>query len=218
MPFETPRAGRLTGFRLWLAAILLAVASAGTFAGTGHARDYAIDAEASQLRIRVLRTGTFSVLAHNHILVAKGIAGRVSFNAESVASSTASVSVPIAFLEVDDPKERAQEGAGFEPELNDSNRASVRENMLGADQLDVAQFPRVMIAVDRAEGTLPTLKLYARVKIRDREQQMILPATVSVDSGTLVVSGETDLVQSAFGITPYSTLFGAIAGPGYGAH
>jgi len=211
MRFETPRAARLQSVWLWLAATLVAGMLAGTFPAVGQARDYAIDAEASQLRIRVLRTGTFSVLAHNHILVAKGISGRVSFNAESVAASSAGVSVPVAFLEIDDPKERVREGAGFEAELNDSNRASVRENMLGTAQLDVAQFPRVTIVIDRAEGSLPTLKLHARIKIRDREQAVILPATVSVDSGTLIVSGETDLLQSAFGITPYTALFGAIA-------
>jgi len=181
------------------------------FAGTAQAaaREYSVDAEASQLRIRVLRAGPLSLLAHDHILVARGIKGRVSFNRDAPSASSGQLDVPVALLEVDDPKERVQEG--FAGELTESNRAAVRDNMLAADQLNAAEYPRITLAVDRAEGELPHLRLQARVKIRDREQAISVPVTVSADSGTLTVSGEAELLQSAFGIQPYSSLLGAIA-------
>ncbi|MFI5400914.1 MAG: YceI family protein [SAR324 cluster bacterium] len=205
----------LQGWRPFMAGIpLMGAVAAGlglAFASAAQAapRDYSVDAEASQLRIRVLRAGPLSVLAHDHILVAKGLNGRVSFNPDAPSASAGQLGVQVALLEVDDPKERLQEG--FVAELTESNRASVRENMLAVGQLNAEAFPRITVAVDSAEGALPHLRLHARVKIRDREQTIDLPATVSVDGGTLVVSGEAELLQSAFGIQPYSTLFGAIA-------
>jgi polyisoprenoid-binding protein YceI len=203
----SPRPARTT--RLALTGALLAVLGLAAAPPHAAAREYAVDADASQVRLRVLRAGPFAALAHDHILIAKGLAGRISFNPAALSSATGQLSVPVAFLEVDDPKERAQEG--FAGELSESNRASIRENMLAADQLDVAEFPRITLAVERVEGGLPSPRLYVRVKIRDREQTLNVPATISADSGTLVVSGETELLQSAFGIAPYSSLFGAIA-------
>jgi polyisoprenoid-binding protein YceI len=194
------------------AALALALAALGlAWAAPARAapRGYTVDADASQLRIRVLRAGPFAALAHDHILIARGLAGRIAFDAADPAASTGQLSVPVAFLEVDDPKERAQEG--FSGELTEGNRASVRENLLAADQLDGAGYPRIAVAVERLEGALPNPRVLVRVKIRDREQTLAVAATVSADSGTLVVSGEVDLLQSAFGIAPYSSLFGAIA-------
>ena len=209
MHLLSPRNTQPCRQRCLLAAGLTIGLLVGLLPALCSARDYSVDAEASQIRIRVMRAGPYSILAHDHILVARGLAGKVTLNPGTPAASSASLSVPVSFLEIDDPKERAQEG--FASELNESNRSSVRETMLGTSQLDAAQYPRVTIAVDRAEGTLPALRLHVRVKIRDREQSMEIPVTVSADVTTLVISGETDLRQSAFGITPYSALFGAIA-------
>jgi polyisoprenoid-binding protein YceI len=195
--------------RALLAVLALCLAAGLARPASAAVREYAVDAEQSQVRLRVMRQGALSVLAHDHILVAKGLAGRIEYNAQDLAASTGQLSVPVGFIEVDDPKERQQEG--FVSELNESNRASVRENMLSAEQLNVAEFPRITITVDRIEGTLPNVRLHARIRIRDREQTLLVPATVSGSADTLVVSGETDLLQSAFGIAPYSNLFGAIA-------
>ena len=83
--------------------------------------------------------------------------------------------------------------------------------MLAADQLAVAEHPRITAIVERAEGSLPNLKLHMRLKVRDKEQTLVVPATISVDSGTLLVSGQVELSQKAFGIEPYTALLGAIS-------
>ena len=144
-----------------------------------------------------------------HILLAKGIAGRITYNPDAPAQSTGQISIPVEFLEVDDPKERAREG--LSGELNESNRASVRENMLGADQLDASAFPRITAALEGVTGKPPELRLQVRVRIRKREQLLAVPVTVTETGEMLTVQGEVTLLQSAFGITPYVALFGAIA-------
>jgi polyisoprenoid-binding protein YceI len=172
-------------------------------------REYTLDAAASLLRVVVQRQGALSVLAHDHVLVAKGLAGRISFNADAPAASTGEISIPVAALEVDDPKARDREG--FTGELNESNRASVRANMFAPDQLAAAAFPRITVSVERTEGSLPSLRLHLRVRIRQLEQTLTAPVTATLNGDTLMVRGETELLQSAFGITPYASLLGAIA-------
>jgi len=172
-------------------------------------REYTLDPAASLLRVIVQRQGALSVLAHDHVFAAKGLAGRISFNTDAPAATAAEISIPVAALEVDDSKEREREG--FTGELNESNRASVRTNMLAPDQLAAAAFPRITVAVERTEGSLPSLRLRLRVRIRQQEQTLTAPVTAILNGDTLTVRGETELLQSAFGITPYASLLGAIA-------
>ncbi len=172
-------------------------------------REYEVDADASTLHVLVLRRGPLALLAHDHILVVKGIAGRITFNPQSPAQSAGQVSIPVAFIEVDDPKVRAREGLAGE--LNGSNRQSVRENMLGADQLDAADFPRITAVLEGVAGAPPDLRLQVRIRVREREQVLAVPVTVSESSEMFTVQGEVTLLQSAFGIAPYAALFGAIA-------
>jgi polyisoprenoid-binding protein YceI len=173
------------------------------------AREYVIDAEASVLRVAVLRRGPLSVLAHDHILVAKGIVGRLTLNPEAPEQSSGQLGIPVALLVVDDPREREREG--FSAELSESNRTSVRENMLAAGQLSGEDFPRITAVVERVEGRLPALRLRVRVRIRNRDQALTVPVTIAFTGDTLTVRGEAELPQTAFGIVPYETLFGAIA-------
>ncbi len=204
------RDARLRGIGLVLAGLIVqALLRPAPSPALAAARDYAVDAEASSLRVVLHRQGALSVLAHDHVLVAKGLAGRIAFNPDAPAASSGEISIPVALLEVDDPKERAREG--FTGELNESNRASVRENLLAPDQLAAAAFPRITVALERVEGGLPSLRLRLRVRIRQQEQTVTVPVTVALGDGTLTVRGETELLQSAFGITPYVALFGAIA-------
>jgi polyisoprenoid-binding protein YceI len=60
-------------------------------------------------------------------------------------------------------------------------------------------------------GKLPELRLQVRVHIREREQVLTVPVTLTESSEMLTVQGEVTLLQSDFGIAPYVALFGAIA-------
>jgi hypothetical protein len=197
---------RLRGV-VWLFAALWLAAGVGT--ALGVSRELTVDADASTVRVLLFRRGALAVLAHDHVLVARSIAGRIGFDETEPARTTAQMSIPVAFLEVDDPAARKREG--FVTELSDTDRASVRENMLSADQLDEAGSPRIAIVLDRAEGNLPNLRMRVRIKVRQQERTLEIPVQAIWVGGVLTVSGEARLLQSAFGITPYSTLMGAIA-------
>src|SRR5262249_15036418 len=117
--------------------------------------------------------------------------------------------VNVGGLDVDAPAER--EKAGFLSELTPGNRKSIQDTMNGPEVLDVAKFPAVTAATERISGRLPDLTLEMRVKIRDREQVVKVPARVVVALDHVQATGSAELLQTAFGITPYETLMGSIA-------
>jgi polyisoprenoid-binding protein YceI len=176
---------------------------------SAQVRQFRVDPQISAVRLLVYRRGALSVLAHDHVLVAKDVQGRISVDGGDLGRSTVSLRVGAAAFEVDAPAERQK--AGFLSELTDGNRKSILETMTGPEVLDAAQWPAVTAASERVSGRLPDLTLAMRVKVRDREQVLNVPLLVTVSPTQLTAKGSVDLLQSAFGITPYETLFGAIA-------
>ncbi|HEX7928116.1 MAG TPA: YceI family protein, partial [bacterium] len=143
------------------------------------------------------------------VMLAKEVTGRLSLDAGDVTRSSFSLQVNAAAFDVDPPAER--EKAGFHSELTAGNRQSIQEAMSGPQVLDVAKFPAITAVSERVTGRQPDLIVEMRVKIRDREQVVKVPAKVVVALDHVQASGSFELLQSSFGITPYETLMGAIA-------
>jgi len=185
-------------------------------AGTGHGgkawaqvRQYRIEPQASAVRVLVYRKGVLSVLAHDHVLVAKEVQGRIAVDGGDIGRSTVILRVGAAAFEVDAPAERQK--AGFVSELTDGNRQSILDTMIGPEVLNTAKWPVITAASEKVSGRLPDLRVEMRVKIRDREQVLSIPMLVTVSPARLTASGSVAFEQSAFGMVPYETLFGAIA-------
>lgn len=196
----------------WLLAGLLAgllvVAWHGGVA-LAQARAYTIDAHASSLEVLVHRKGLLALLAHNHVFVATGFAGRITMDPANLSQSALQLTVPVASLQVD--PEESRKALGLEGDLNDSDRAEIREHMMAADQLDAVRYPRITATLASVSGTPPNLVLGVRVRIKQTEKVLRVPVRLEQSGGELYVEGQAELLQSNFGIEPYSTLFGAIA-------
>lgn len=100
-----------------------------------------------------------------------------------------------------------------------SDQKKTTANMLGRDVLDVAHHPRAVLAItsatplDRqAPGTLGRYQLNGTFMLHGVTRR--LPLTVSVDStsrpGVVRMRGNFAILQSQFGITPYSALGGIV--------
>jgi polyisoprenoid-binding protein YceI len=178
------------------------------FAGEGP-RTFVLDAAESRLSVRLFRKGLFSGFGHEHVIVARGLAGRVVLDPQNARAAKAEVAVAVSVLEVDAPAERKR--AGLEGELEEDDRASVRKTMLGPDQLDVQRFPHIRAETEGVEGALPRLTLRTSIRIKGTQRTVQVPATVLVNGETLTAEGEFELLQSAFGIEPFSVLLGAVA-------
>lgn len=193
-----------------LLALALAMAGLGWGdAAWGQARQYRIDPQRSAVRVLVYRKGVLSVLAHDHVMVAQDVQGRLSLDGADVARSSLTLRVNAAAFAVDAPAERQK--AGFLSELTEGNRQSIRDVMNGPEVLDVARFPAISAASERVSGRLPDLAVDMRVNIRGREQLVRVPARVAVALDHVRATGSVELLQTAFGIVPYETLMGSIA-------
>ncbi len=199
------RCGPAAAYTVCAALLLLAAGGAAQ----GQQRQFRIVPESSALRVIVHRQGVFAVLAHDHVLLARDFAGRITLDGADVTRSAVTLRVGSAAFEVDPQKERDR--LGFISELTEGNRQSVKENLMGPEVLNAAAFPAITAASERVTGRLPGLTLTLRLKIRDREQVLTVPVKVAVTAEGLTAGGEAEFKQTDFGITPYQTLMGAIA-------
>jgi polyisoprenoid-binding protein YceI len=203
--------GAAAGVPVMLAATvlaLMALSAAGSVARAAPVA-YRIDSAQSAVLIFLERRGPLSVLAHDHVLVVGELAGRLEADREHLAATTLRLSVPVAELRVDPPQER--ERAGMSSSLSDEDRASVRGNLLSPAQLDAERYPQVSADLAGVSGELPHPTLALHLHIRGIERTIPVPVDVKWGPEQLRVRGELALLQSDFGIRPYSTLLGAIA-------
>lgn len=170
---------------------------------------YVIDTQASRLTVRLFRKGVLSFLAHDHVLVGAGITGEVFVDLDDLSQSSLRLSIPVASLQVDPQEEREQlELAG---QIEDDDRAAIRENMLSPEQLGAARFPRVESTLVSLSGSLPDVTLAVRMRIKKVWRVLHIPAKVTLNGTALRATGEFTLRQSDFGIKAFNDLLGAIA-------
>jgi polyisoprenoid-binding protein YceI len=202
----TPRLRPRRGLGAWIAC-----AAASVLLGHGLAwgATFRVDSERTRLAVRLYREGLGSRLAHDHVVEATEVTGRIEYDAGRPEGSSVVVEVRTASLRVDEPAARRR--LGVEGDLSDSQRADVDRAMRAADQLDVAQHPTIRFAstrvVPEADGRL---RISGQLTLRGVTRDLSFPATVAIESGALRGRATLTFLQSSFGYRPYSGLLGAI--------
>jgi polyisoprenoid-binding protein YceI len=178
-------------------------------AGVAWGATFRVDPERSHLAVRLYREGVGSRLAHDHVVEATEVLGRVEYDAARPEASTIAVEVRTASLRVDEPAARRR--LGVEGDLSEGQRADVDKAMRAPDQLDVAAHPTIRFASTRvlAEGN-GRLRVTGQLTLRGVTRDVTFPATVALESGTLRGRATLTFLQSSFGYRPYSALLGAI--------
>jgi polyisoprenoid-binding protein YceI len=110
---------------------------------------------------------------------------------------------------VDDPEARRAAGSEFPPDVPDADREATRGNMLRA-VLDAERFPVITLRSVSIAGPPTNPQVMARITIRNASRDVLLQPTVSIETDRLIVRGELDLLQSDFGIKPFSAVLGAL--------
>jgi polyisoprenoid-binding protein YceI len=170
---------------------------------------YQIDPQASVLHIFVYRGGTFARLGHNHVMTSKSVTGRVWMRSEFPASSF-ELSFPVADLIVDDPDARRAAGAEFPPDIPDGDKEGTRKNMLRKEVLDAEAYPNVTVKSAAVAGSLQAPKITARITIKNASRDVLVPTNIVANGDRLTASGEFDIVQTDFGMKPFSVALGAL--------
>jgi polyisoprenoid-binding protein YceI len=169
---------------------------------------YAVDRQASEIRLLVYRDGPMARFGHNHVLQGP-VHGEIRL-ADSVAASGFVIEIPVQSLQVDAPLARSEEGAEFASTVSDQARLGTRDNLLGPDVLDAAQHSLIRIESDALLGPRWNPSVSARITLRGKSSAVNFSAAVLEQSGVLTVVANFQLRQSDLGLTPFSVLGGAI--------
>jgi hypothetical protein len=176
---------------------------------TRGAAVYEVDSRASQLSILVFRGGKLSRLGHNHVVTSHHVSGRVWLHPEFPRSGF-ELSFPVAQLVVDDPQARRAAGGDFPPDIPQSDKDGTGKNMLKPELLDGERYPEVKLRSAKVGGTLQAPQVTARITIKDASRDVQTPVKIAVADGKLTASGELDILQTEFGIKPFSVALGAL--------
>lgn len=177
--------------------------------GEAGAALYRIDPQASVLHIFVYRGGTFARLGHNHVMTSRSVNGRVWMRSP-FAGSGFELSFPVAELIVDDPDARRAAGTDFPPDIPDADKEGTRKNMLRKEVLDVENYSNVTVKSAAVAGSLQAAKISARIILKGVSQDVIVPTRIVMNGDRLTASGEFDILQTDFGMKPFSVALGAL--------
>jgi polyisoprenoid-binding protein YceI len=170
---------------------------------------YAVSSSASEVDVMVFRGGTFARLGHNHVLRSKAVTGRVWLHPQ-IAKSGLELSFPVQELIVDDPQARRAAGGDFPPEIAQADKDGTRKNMLRAEVLDGERHPKITLRSVRVAGSLAAAKITVRITIKEVSRDLDVPAVVALEGSRLSAAGEFDILQTDFGIKPFSIALGAL--------
>ena len=171
-------------------------------------REFLVDTEASELRIVVESAGRLARFGHPHVLGGPVLSGRVVL-AEAWTDSALELSIRVADLVLDKPDWRIAEG--FPPELPEGAIEETRENLLSAAVLDVANHPNIEIRSLSLIGPEFQPDLTVRITLRGESRDLTVPVSLVLNGDTLIATGRFALLQSDFGMEPFSALGGALA-------
>jgi hypothetical protein len=171
---------------------------------------YRLVAEDSALTVYVYRAGPMASFGHNHVLVLAGLTGElhVPENPEQVSGD---IKAQVTDFRIDEPAARQAAGADFPGEIATGDISGTRQNMLGPQLLDAAQFPELHASVLRAHGGPSEYAVTLALTVRGVGSTQDFPAHLTVTPGELTAEGEIRVSQRALGLPPFSILLGALA-------
>jgi hypothetical protein len=169
----------------------------------------------SALLVLVYRAGPLAAFGHNHVVACRCIKGRI-YVPRDPAHTSFDLRIAVGQLTVDDPAMRAAEhSSDFPADVSQSAQQAVRHNMLSAPVLDGAQHPDIVL---RAQGLQQSSDgkpgdVVARVLIQFRGEahSIAVPVHYDLEANEVVASAEFPLEQTDLGLTPFSTLGGALS-------
>jgi polyisoprenoid-binding protein YceI len=172
-----------------------ALTATGLRAAGAAPRTFQIDGPKSRVVIDVGKAGLLSFAAgHAHEVETRAIQGTVQFDPEAPLASTVRLQIESASLRVTGKGEPAKDV----PE--------VQRIMLSDRVLDVSRHPTIAFdstAVARASGT-GAYAVTGRFTLKGQSQSLTVPVKVQAAGDTLTITGQAEIKQTAFGITPIS--------------
>lgn len=164
---------------------------------------YQLDADRSRVLISVDAAGPLSGLGHKHAISAYQMEAYAMI---STTQSRAILRLPLKALRVDEPSARQQ--LQLEGELDASEIADTKTNMLLS--LEADQYPELIIRIDEFHLANDAVVAVGELYLHGTIQPIQVPVNLSNQDGGLSVTGSFKILQTKFGIEPYSALGGGL--------
>lgn len=159
---------------------------------------YLAGPESGQLVVKTARTGLGAKAGHDLTIEVTRWRGKIAVNAASPADSSVTIEADVDSFEV-------REGSGVVKPLTDADRADIK-NTLRTKVLHADRYPSIVFTSTRVSGSAESFRIDGDLTIAGVTQ----PITVQgrLDAGRAV--GSAVVVQTRWGIKPYSAFLGAL--------
>jgi polyisoprenoid-binding protein YceI len=172
---------------------------------------FALNPQASSVRIYAFSGGKAPGLGHPHVLSAPQFTGFFYLPPDGTRKAKFDLEFVLRELEIDNPQYRSALGGAFAKPVSPDDIAGTREHMLGEKNLQAAQFPLVRIHSLQIIGEAPKFAASIRIEMHGATREIWVPLNVEGLPDRLAVSGSFVLRQSDFGVVPYTVLNGLLA-------
>jgi hypothetical protein len=153
-----------------------------------------------------------SGLGHEHGVVGQFKQSRVNFNAPRDCGN---LLFDMTSFAADTPD--ARKYIGLEGQIDASTQQQVNTNMRGQAVLDVAQFPTASFSIkeiaplpERSKRGLPQYKITGDFSLHGMTRPIQIVADVEDRGGWMHIRGGFNMLQSQYGITPFTKALGVI--------
>ncbi len=170
---------------------------------------YTIDSHASLLVVKVYRDGQLASLGHNHVISSRDLQGEI-YLAESIRDTAFEIRLPVASLVIDSPVLRAAAGDDFPGELDADAILGTRSNLLSEQQLDVASWPEIVLRSRSIDAEPPDFTVMVDMAFKAHISSIAVPVQMEISGDQIIVTGAFTILQSEFGMQPFSVMMGAL--------
>ena len=159
---------------------------------------YTLGPASGQMLVRTSRTGLGARAGHDLTIEVTRWKAEVTIDSADAEGSSVSVDVEAGSFEV-------RSGTGGIKPLTDADRAEIART-IRQEILHTAQHPAIMFRSTRVAGTPESFSIDGDLTITGRTQPVTVHGGLAGDR----VQGTAAVVQSRWGIRPYTAFFGAL--------
>ena len=159
---------------------------------------YLVGPQSGRLLVKTARAGLGAKVGHDLTIEVTRWHGNVVIDAANPANSSVTVELDVDSFEV-------REGTGGVKPLTDADRADIKKTLRGKI-LDIRQHPTITFGSSQVSGTAESFRIDGDLTIVGVTQ----PVTVEGRLAAGRALGSAVIVQSRWGIRPYSAFFGAL--------
>lgn len=151
---------------------------------------------------------------HDHVIRSPNFSGSLRYRVGDLSACSVSVTVPVGALINDENEMRAD--VGLADLSNDgigwnwiNGPEQVRNNMLGASQLDAANHPNITFTSTTCRGNASasgTIYVDGDMTLKGVTRSVTWTVNINANANRVTANGSLSILQSDFGITPYSLL------------